>query len=111
MFFAKIKNVFKAFTFVTLANLISFAAPYLSNFILYSEEKFPFELFLEHWPSYIVGVLFCLVTIFIEFPIVFFSLKKNALSNKKLIITIVISNIITTILVAVIERVFCVGMW
>ncbi len=109
--FAKIKNGFKVFTFVTIANAISFAAPYLVNLMLYSNQMFPFDKYLEHWPSYTVGVLFCIVTILIELPIVYFSLKKETISNKKFIITIIISNVVTTILVAITERIFCVGRW
>ena len=109
--FAKATNGFKAFTFVTIANLLSFAAPYLDKFFLYSELGFSFEKYLEHWPSYTVGLLFCVVTILVEFPIVYFSLRKNTPSRKKLILSMVISNIVTTILVAVAERIFCVGRW
>lgn len=109
--FAKVKNGFKVFTFVTIANAISFATPYLVNLMLYSDQMFPFDKYLEHWPSYTVGVLFCIVTILIELPVVYFSLRKNAVSGKKFIITIIVSNIVTTILVAIIERIFCVGRW
>lgn len=111
MVFAKIKNGFKVFTFLTIANAISFAAPYLVNLMLYSNSMFPYEKYLEHWPSYTVGVLFCIVTILIEFPIVYFSFRKNETSNKRFIFTIVISNIVTTVLVAIIERIFCIGRW
>lgn len=109
--FAKIKNGFKVFTFVTIANAISFAAPYLVNLIFCSDQMFPFDKYLEHWPSYTVGVLFCITTILVELPIIYLSLKKEAVSNKKFIITIIITNVVTTILVAIIERFFCVGRW
>ena len=109
--FAKIRNVFKGITFVTIANAVSFAAPYLHNYILFSEQKFPYEKYLEHWPSYTVGVLFCLVTILIELPVVYFALRKHAPSRKRFVITIIFSNIVTTILVALAERIFCVGRW
>ncbi len=109
--FAKIQNVFKGFTFVTIANAISFAAPYLANFMLYSNSIFPYEKYLEHWPSYTVGALFCIVTILIELPVVYFSLRKHAPSRRRFVITIIVSNIVTTILVAITERIFCVGRW
>ncbi len=111
LFFAKIKNGFKVFTFVTVANTISFATPYLVNLMSYYEQMFSFDKYLEHWPSYTVGILFCIATILIEFPVVYFSLRKNAVSNKRFAITIIVSNIITTTLVAIIERIFCVGRW
>lgn len=109
--FAKLKNKFKTFVFVTLANAISFAAPYLVNLVLYYEQRFPFENYLDNWPSYTVGIIFCVVTILIELPVVYFSLRKEADSNKKFIITVVVSNIVTTVLVAITERIFCVGRW
>ncbi len=109
--FAKIKNGFKVFALVTIANVISFAAPYLVNLMIYSHQMIPFDKYLEHWPSYTVGILFCIVTILIELPIVYFSLRKNAVSVKKFVITIIVSNIVTTILVAIIERIFCEGLW
>lgn len=111
VFIAKYNKIFKVFTFVTVANLISFAMPYLINYIIYSMEHFPFEKYFEHWPSYTVGVLFCIATIVIELPVLYVTLKKDALSNKKLLSTIVVSNIITTVLVAIIERTICVGNW
>ena len=109
--FAKIRNGYKVFSFVAIANAISFAMPYLSKYILSNEEMFPYEKYLENWPSYTVGFSFCLTTIIIELPVVYFALKKNSVSHKKLAITVVISNIVTTVLVAVVERIFCVGSW
>jgi len=109
--FAKIKNGFKVFTFVTIANAISFAAPYLINLMLYSDQMFSFDKYLEHWPSYMVGFLFCIATVLIELPIVYFSLSKYASSIKRFVITVICSNIVTTVLVAITERIFCVGRW
>ena len=109
--FAKIKDGFKVFTFVFIANAISFAAPYLVNLMIYTEEMFSFDKYLNYWPSYTVGILFCIVTILIELPIIYYSLRKDATCQKKFIITIVATNIITTVLVAIIERIFCVGKW
>ena len=111
MIFAKTKNNSRTFAFVTIANVISFAAPYLVNLISYSEQQFPFEKYLENWPSYTVGISFCIATILIELPIVYFSLRKNVVSIKNFVITVIVSNIVTTILVAIIERLFCVGNW
>lgn len=71
----------------------------------------PFEIYLEHQPFYTVGFLFCLITILIELPIVYCCLKKNAGSRKWFVITILVSNVVTTVLVAIVERIFCVGQW
>jgi hypothetical protein len=108
--FAKLKKGWKPFIMVTIANAVSFAMPYLLPFIL-SDSIFPFEYYLEHSPSYTVGLLFCLITVFVELPIVYFTLNNDAPSNKRLFFTIVLSNVVTTALVAITERIFCVGMW
>ncbi len=109
--FAKIKRSFEVFATVTIANAISFAAPYLYELLIHYSEKMPYEMYLENWPSYTVGILFCIATVLIELPIVYFSLREKAISRKKIIVTIIITNIVTTILVAIIERIFCVGTW
>lgn len=111
VFIAKIKKGFKVFSFVAIANIISFATPYLINFILYSNSMFTYEKYLEHWPSYTVGVLFCGTTVLIELPIVYLSLRKEVAYSKQFLLTIVGSNIVTTLLVAIVERFFCVGNW
>ena len=111
MVFAKIKNGFKMFTFVTIANAISFAAPYLFLWLVPNEVGYTFEMFIENTPSYTIGVLYYITTILIELPIVYFSLIKYASSIKKFVITVICSNIVTTVLVAIIERIFCVGRW
>lgn len=72
---------------------------------------FTYEKYLEHWPSYTVGVLFCVTTVLIELPIVYLSLRKEVAYSKKFLLTIVGSNIVTTLLVAIVERFFCVGNW
>ena len=109
--FAKINSGFKVFTFVTIANLISFAAPYVCSLVSYTQLGMSFLKYLNHWPSYTVGVSFCLVTLLIEFPIVYLALRRKEISNKRLVITIVVSNILTTILVAIVERTLCQGRW
>lgn len=109
--FAKIKNGFMVFTFVTIANLLSFAAPYLFLWLVPNEVGYTFKMFIENTPSYTIGVLYYITTILIELPIVYFSLIKYASSIKKFVITVICSNIVTTVLVAIIERIFCVGRW
>ncbi len=106
-----VKNGFKIITFVTIANLISFAAPYVCNFVSYAQWGMTFLKYLNHWPSYTVGSLFCMVTVLIEFPIVYFALRKNATSNKRFILSVIAGNIFTTALVAIVERSLCHGSW
>lgn len=101
----------KTFCFVALANLLSFATPYLLNLILFNDEGFGFEKYLDHWPSYTVGIIYGIMTVVIELPVVYNALKKNAVSKKKLIFVIICVNIVTTLLVAITERIFCQGQW
>lgn len=112
VFFAKIKEGFKVFAFVTIANLLSFAAPYLFIWIVPTAPGgYTFEMMLENTPFYTIGFLYYIITILVELPVVCFSLLKYTSSTKKFIITVIGSNIVTTILVAVIERLVCVGHW
>ena len=55
--------------------------------------------------------LILLLTIIIEMPIVYNVLKSNVQSKRMLQITIIVSNIITTAGVAVIERLITEGHW
>lgn len=104
------KKQAKVFTIVAIANLLSFLTPYLINFISAYIEKIGFEYYVNHYPFYIVGIVYLCITIFIETPIIYVSLKKDC-KKKKLILTIIISNIVTTCIVAIIERVLCSGSW
>lgn len=107
----KVHKLPKTFCLVTLANLLSFAAPYGVNLLLYDESGFDFSKYLEHWPSYTVGLIYCFMTIAVELPLVYGALRKNAGSKRSLLLTIICSNAATTCMVAVIERIFCRGGW
>lgn len=112
-----IKKPLKVAAFVTLGNLLSFAAPYvlwLAEWIeLFGADDIPYyyTYYFEYTPSYTVGLYYFLVTIFVEGPIVFLGLKKNAPSKKALILTTVAVNAATTVFVAVLERLLCRGAW
>lgn len=100
----------KVFTIVAIANLLSFLTPYLINFISAYTEKIEFEYYVNHYPFYIVGIIYLCITILVETPIVYVGLKKYD-KNKRLLLTIIISNIITTGIVAITERMLCIGHW
>ena len=70
-----------------------------------------FDHILDSGPHYIVSGAFLLLTIIIEMPIVYNVLKSNVQSKRMLQITIIVSNIITTAGVAVIERLITEGHW
>lgn len=110
-FIPRIRQLPKVFCIVTLANLVSFALPYLIQFLLYHMQGFDFDKYINGWPSYIIGILYGLLTVAAELPLIYFLLRKHADSRIQLILTILLVNIATTGIVACFERVFCVGEW
>ena len=110
-YFGKSKGLLKTFLIITAANSISFAMPYL---IEYSGVTSPYgkgTYIFEHAPVYTVGIVYFIMTIACELPIVYSFLKKNTENRKALLISIITSNLVTTVLVAIIERTICVGRW
>ena len=94
---------------VILANAASFLLPYA---LLLNDPVYPkFDDMLNAGPNYIVGAGFVILTLVLEIPIVYNLLKKPADSKKKLLWSIVGSNIVTTAMVAVIERMVTDGYW
>ena len=106
--FAKVKNLLKAFLVVLISNILSFIFPY---FTYAFDEIYTFEQMMEQTPSYTIGLAYLLITLIIEFPLVYGFLFKDAPNEKSLISSIIVSNIITTILVFVIERILSPGCW
>ena len=106
----KTGQALKALGTVTLANAASFLLPYA--FLKASLSWYgTFDHILDSGPNYIVSGVFLLLTIIIEMPIVYNVLKSNVQSKRMLQITIIVSNIITTAGVAVIERLITEGHW
>ena len=94
---------------VILANAASFLLPYA---LLLNDPVYPkFDDMLNAGPNYIVGAGFVILTLVPEIPIVYNLLKKHVDSKKKLLWSIVGSNIVTTAMVAVIERMVTNGYW
>ena len=94
---------------VILANAASFLLPYA---LLLNDPVYPkFDDMLNAGPNYIVGAGFVILTLVLEIPIVYNLLKKHVDSKKKLLWSIVGSNIVTTAMVAVIERMVTNGYW
>lgn len=107
--FGGIRSKTKAAITVTVANLISFAAPYA--FIAIFDEGFGVGYYLEHTPFYTVGFVFLLMTLACEFLVVYNVLKKDAADKKSLMRAIIMSNIATTVFVGTLERMLCYGRW
>lgn len=114
--FGQIASKLRAFIIVAIANIASFLAPYLYSSIqlkvLYGEVWFyALERSFNNGPNYIVRSGFLLLTLCIEMPLVYFLLRKCSKNKKALVFTIFITNVITTVLVGVLERIICKGQW
>lgn len=107
-YFGKVYKISKTLIFVILANLLSFLCPYIT-FLFNS--PYSFDQFIDNTPSYTVTFVFLLITLFIEMPVVFFSLRKNSENKTALLLSILASNTITTLMVAVVERLVCKGVY
>ena len=103
----------KAFYIICLANLMSFIAPYLERAYRFIPTSGGYSIFaaFNKGPYYIVLAGYLILTVAVELPIVYFLLRKYSLNRKNLLISIILSNTVTTLLVAVCERIICVGRW
>lgn len=66
---------------------------------------------LDKGPFYIVGAFYLIITLVIEVPIVYVGLKSEMKNRKRGLLTIIVSNAVTTALVCVAERMICRGHW
>ena len=109
-FIGKAKALTKLIFFVLLANVLSFAAPYV---FLYTTPNlvYTFEQQLNNTPFYTVGIIYLITTVVIEVPIVYYALRKSSENTKRLLCSIIGVNIITTVITAIIERTVCTGSW
>ncbi|MCQ4638118.1 hypothetical protein NE619_15380 [Anaerovorax odorimutans] len=109
-FIPKTKQFFKTLGIVIIANLISFVIPY---FIEYLSQSWygSWDAILDSGPIYNVNLLFLILTLAAETPIVYNVLKRYVSKEKVLLWTIILSNIVTTIMVLVIEHTLCYGAW
>ena len=101
------KNIF----FVAVANIISFLLPYVINGLMCVRVGFDFIYFLNGSPAYTVGFYYLILTLISEIPIVYNGLKKSATDRTGLLKNVFAANCITTVIVAIIERVVCRGSW
>ncbi len=111
--FNNLRNIKKVFVIVSLANILSFFAPYVERAYRFIPTTGGYSILsaFNKGPYYIVLIGYLFLTIIIELPTVFLFLKKEVSNRKKLMLTIVISNITTTSIVAICERLICVGKW
>lgn len=105
----KTGKLWKVFGVVVLGNLLSFAAPYV---LAACDPIYPFMQALKSLPIYTVGWVYLLMTLLVELPIEYSLLKKDAGERTRpLLYAVIASNVLTTVMVAVVERIFCYGRW
>lgn len=111
--FGKVSDTIKVLKVVSLANVMSFIAPYLERAYRFRRVLGGFSLSaaFDKGPYYIILSGYLLLTIVVELPIVYYLLSKETVNKKQLAGAIVLSNVITTLLVAVLERMICIGRW
>lgn len=108
----KIGNWHKVFTGILIGNLISFAVPYIgySNTTPYADYLSLIEI-LNRGPFYTVGAAFLIITVAVELPFMYLWLKKDVQNKKLLVLVTIVANVVTTAMVALVERVLCEGHW
>lgn len=100
----------KLFLVICLANLASFLLPF-AMLLVPSEVGYTFEMSVNHLPIYIVGLGYLILTLVVEVPLVYRCLRRHAQQKKRLVYSIVASNVVTTIVVGTMERIVCRGQW
>jgi hypothetical protein len=108
----KVKNFRRIFYVVALANLFSYLAPYIERaYRFIPTGGFSISSAFNKGPFYIVRLGYLILTIVIELPIAYWLLRKQTDNQKMLAISIIGSNILTTVAVAIVERIVCIGQW
>lgn len=107
----KIGNWHKVFSGVLVGNLISFAVPYIGYSNTPPYYDMPLSHILERGPFYTVGAAFLFLTVAVELPFIYFWLKKNVQNKKLLVLVTVVANVVTTAMVAMVERLLCEGYY
>ena len=101
------KHLVKIAVVVVIANLLSFAAPYL----FWYDESIrmplkPFPELMEYGHYFTVGTIFLIMTLVLEIPVVFLTLRKYAKGKWRFLLTVAGVNVVTTIITAAAERIF-----
>ena len=109
-FLAKIKELRKISLIITVANILSFTAPYLFT-LIFPSVIYSFEQMLEHTPFYTIGFIYLIITLLAEVPFVYFNFKTQVTDKIKFISIIIGVNVVTTAIAAITERLICYGVW
>ena len=102
----------KIYIAIIAANICSYILPYvIEGWEGYYWMGYTIPRALSSGPYYMIGMGFLFMTLLVEIPVVLGIMKKYVEDKKKMIAVTVISNIITTGFVFVIERIVCQGSW
>lgn len=106
------KHLVKSAVVLVIANLLSFVAPYVWIYIeMHVEALKTFSWLMESGHYYTVGGVYLFMTLMIEVPVVFLTLRKHTDNKWRFMLTAVGANVITTLITAAAERIFCYGQW
>lgn len=101
---------------IIVANLVSYILPYISlaggAVATYGIERSE-ALFwaVSKGPYFIIGPMSLILTLICEYPIVYFSMRRAVNNRVALSRSIIVANIITTAMVALMERTLIKGSW
>jgi hypothetical protein len=114
--FNKIKQKILFAITVIIANFASFLLPYI-YMGLNDEMELNYGFIemlnynIDKLPMYIINIGYLIVTLVIEIPIVYAIFNNKVENKRKFICSIAIINIITTIIIAIIEHIIYKGKW
>lgn len=114
----QIKPHFVPIASIVVANLLSFLLPVAALGVFSDSWMVDYYTFFErvnyyvnYLPVYIVTIGFLFLTLIVEVPVVYFAFKKYVTNKQRLLYSILGVNCLTTLVIAVIERVLFKGSW
>ncbi|KGA95865.1 hypothetical protein AJ85_17210 [Alkalihalobacillus alcalophilus ATCC 27647 = CGMCC 1.3604] len=100
---------------ITLANIVSFLFPYIFRAIEFQAVSggwaYAWYDAFAAGPYYIVLTGYLFLTLCIEVPIIYFLLKNYSKSRRFLLGVVISVNVMTTLIVAIMERIMFYGHW
>lgn len=109
-YFGKINMLRKTALLVISANLLSFAFPYIYPYFGWTPH-YSLDMLIENTPSYTVTAVFLIMTLAVEVPFIYIALRRNCSNKLNLIVSLILSNTVTTLLAAAVERIICRGTY
>lgn len=105
-----IQNKKRVLIAVCISNLVSFMVPYFA--IYYQDGVYEtIKQTFESMDFYTINSAYLFLTLIIECPIVYAIVQDEIHDKKKSLGVIAAANVVTTVMVAAIERIACRGSW